>query len=440
LFVVHYSLFILYAMKKETRRHFLSVLATSGVGLAVAPRLFAAETTPSAPQEAAPESRPLVDSFPVLQCPAETGITVVWAVGQPAAGIVEFGTKKDKLDQVATGDVFGLNAYNKRFLQVRIENLQPNTRYYYRTVTRSFQFETAYKQKQGEPVYSDVYSFETQDKTKSNASFSVINDTHNNQETLSLLGDRIAQLNADYLVWNGDLVNSFDNADTVVKAILRPGGKSFAANKPLLFVPGNHDYRGEWARNLHLALPAWEHEAPEDRKFGRNFVVRTGPLALIGLDTGEDKPDFRAEWSGLARFEPYRKAQRDWLERALQSLNVASASFVVAFCHIPLFSANPKANGGDVAEGYADYQRQALELWGPLLNKYNVQAVIAAHTHKFEYDAADRDRKWAQILGGGPSKHVTIIHGHVEKDALEIIVNEVITNTELGRFTFKKRS
>jgi hypothetical protein len=40
-----------------------------------------------------------------------------------------------------------------------------------------------------------------------------------------------------------------------------------------------------------MLLPVWNHEAPEDRKLGRNFVIRTGPLALIGLDTGEDKPD-----------------------------------------------------------------------------------------------------------------------------------------------------
>jgi len=32
-----------------------------------------------------------------------------------------------------------------------------------------------------------------------------------------------------------------------------------------------------------------------------------------------------------------------------------------------------------------------------------VQFVIAAHQHKFRYDAPTADRPWAQIVGGGPN-------------------------------------
>jgi hypothetical protein len=368
-------------------------------------------------------------------------MAVVWAVGRPAAGFVEFGTEKGRLDQTAHGDIFGLKPYHERFLQVRLEGLKPDTRYFYRTVTRSFKYVDAYTFEPGEPVYSDVFSFETPGRKKPDGTFSVINDTHNNQETLKLLAARLALINSGYTVWNGDLVNSFDSADMAVEAVLRPGGSAFATEKPLLFVPGNHDYRGVWARNIPLLLPVWNHEAPEDRGLGRNFVVRTGPLALIGLDTGEDKPDFRSEWAGLARFEPYRIAQRDWLERTLKSPEVATAPFVVAFCHIPLASANPDANGGDSAEGFASFQRQAANLWGPLLTKYKVQVLIAAHQHRFNYDPANPERTWAQIIGGGPGPkgEITVIHGKAEGDSMEIIVDELNTGTELGRWIFPKR-
>jgi len=162
---------------------------------------------------------------------------------------------------------------------------------------------------------------------------------------------------------------------------------------------------------------------------------------LIGLDTGEDKPDNRAEWAGLARFEPYRVRQRAWLERVLLSEPVASAPFVVAFCHIPLFDPRPNANGGDLPTGYASFQRQAGELWGPLLTQYGVQAVIAAHTHRFRCDEPTADRTWAQIIGGGSSleRDVTVIHGKAEGDKLEIVVDSVSTNEELGRWTFAPR-
>ncbi|GHV27674.1 hypothetical protein FACS1894176_09790 [Bacteroidia bacterium] len=425
----------------------MGLLTAAGAGLITVPGLAAGEKTSGMllgddKSEPLTNPLPLVDSFPVLQCPTETDMAVVWAIGCPATGFVEFGTKKNQLDQVAYGEIFGQNPYHERFLQIRIRNLKPNTRYFYRTVTRSFHFINSYTFEQGEPVYSEVFSFETPGAKKTTGTFSVINDTHNNQTTLKAITERLALIGSDYTVWNGDLVNGFNNADVAVEAVLRPGNAPFATEKPMLFVPGNHDFRGVWSRNISLLLPEWEHPAAEDRAFGRNFVVRTGPVALIGLDTGEDKPDKHPAWAGLARFEPYRTAQRDWLERALKSPAVATAPFVVAFCHIPLYSANPDANGGDSLEGYASFQRQAADLWGPLLTKYGVQCVITAHQHRFKYDPATPQRTWAQIRGGGPdlNREVTVIHGKTEGKFLEIVVDELHTGTELGRWKFPKRA
>ncbi|MDR0511137.1 MAG: metallophosphoesterase [Rikenellaceae bacterium] len=422
------------------RRRFLGRLAGIVAAGAVAPSLLSAKggTKGSKPDEAAP----LVDSPPVLQRPTESGIVVTWAVGRMATGYVEYGERSDRLDRTAWGDRHGLKPCHERFLQIRIDGLKPNTRYWYRTVTCSFDYHDAYHFERGEPVYSEVFAFETSGPNRAEGSFSVINDTHNHQPTLKRLTERLALVGADYTVWNGDLVNSFDNADMAVEAVLRPGGAAFAARKPMLFVPGNHDYRGRWARNIPLLLPEWEHPAEEDRPFGRNFVVRSGPLALIGLDTGEDKPDRHPAWASLARFEPWRAAQRDWLERALKSPAVATAPFAVAFCHIPLHWNDPNGNGGDLTTGYASFQRQAANLWGPLLTRHGVQALIAAHNHKFRYDPATSDRSWAQIIGGGygQTDELTAIHGRAVGDAMEIAVDELNTGTELGRWRFPKRN
>ena len=429
------------------RRRFLGAV---GATLA-APALLA--------QEGAAPGPKLVDSLPSLQCPKGDSMTVIWAVGQPAAGFVQYGTDKDNLDQTAYGDVFGLNAYHHRFLQVRLEGLKPNTRYFYRTATRSFRFIAAYRFDQGEPEYSETYSFDTPGADKPVGTFSVINDTHNNPAILRALGGRLQKIDSDYTLWNGDLAGSFDNERIAIDTILKPGGGAFSTEKPILFVPGNHDYRGEWARNLSLCLAPWEQSqtpemqitqwgtpldpnAPINPSVGRNFVVRIGPLALIGLDTGEDKPDNRTEWAGLASFEPYRVKQRAWLERALQSEFVASAKFAVAFCHIPLFDSRPEVNGGDLPTGFAGFQRQAGNLWGPLLTKYGVQAVICGHTHRHRYDAPTADRTWAQIVGGGSNleRDVTVIHGKAAGDKLEIIVDSVSANEELGRWAFAPRT
>jgi len=427
------------------RRRFLGVL---GATLA-APALLAQETSASEPK--------LVDSLPSLQCPTQRGITVVWAVGQPAAGFIQYGTDKDNLDQAAYGEMFGQKAYSERFMQIRIEGLQPNTRYFYRTVTRPFRFVNAYTFQQGEPVSSETFSFETPGENNPSATFSVINDTHNKPPLLKAVGERLRTLNSDYTVWNGDVVDWYNDEQVAIDTVLNPGGTAFATEKPILFAPGNHDYRGKWARNLPLCLatyPMPEQRPQQIAQFsrplvslepelstGRNFVVRQGPLAMIGLDTGEDKPDNRTEWGGMAMFEPYRVKQRDWLGKVLQSEQVNMAPFVVAFCHIPLFDSRPDANGGDLPTGYAAFQRQAGDLWGQMLTEHGVQAVICAHTHRFRIDQPTAERTWAQIVGGGSNleQDVTVIHGKAEGDKLEIVVDSVSQNKELGRWTFAPR-
>jgi hypothetical protein len=60
------------------------------------------------------------------------------------------------------------------------------------------------------------------------------------------------------------------------------------------------------------------------------------PLAIICLDTGEDKPDAREVWGGMAAYEPYREGQKEWVQGALKEPKTASAPYLLAFCYIPL--------------------------------------------------------------------------------------------------------
>lgn len=115
------------------RRRFLGLLGTSGAALVGTAFL----ETPEVRADEKPDEpeKPVVDFPPVLQCPTETGVTVVWAVKRQALGAVQFGLDKDKLDQSAYGEILGLKANDDRFLQVRIDGLEPNKRYFYRTVT-----------------------------------------------------------------------------------------------------------------------------------------------------------------------------------------------------------------------------------------------------------------------------------------------------------------
>ena len=192
--------------------------------------------------------------------------------------------------------------------------------------------------------------------------------------------------------------------------------------------------------------PAERTGAEWDLKW--NFAVRMGDVALIGMDTGEDKPDGHPKWFGLANFEPYRKAQAAWLEKALARPDIASAKYKVVFCHIPLFAApdHPDYPHDGVKidpHDYAYWSRECHDLWSPILVKNGVQLVICAHKHKYRFDPATAGRPWAQIVGGGcelpkdvPERFPTVIEGMVEDGKLKITIHNLKTGVVQAEHLF----
>ena len=429
------------------RRSFLkgSVLATLAAAQGPA---FSAEGAKTAEEgKGAAGGQPLVTTPPALQIPAPTSMGVAWGVGARATGFVDVGRKADLSDarRFFAGDA-GLKALDDAALSVRLTDLTPDSVYYYRTGTVPIDFQGAYKILPGEPVLSDIASFRTLGPSAP-ASFAVINDTHENNTAFALLAEKIEALKPAVTVWNGDLCNWLDQMPKMVQNLLNPGLCGFAVSRPFLFVPGNHDYRGVLARELPRLLMTRE---PAERdsaywKLGRNFAVRQGDIALIGLDTGEDKPDGRSEWGQLAQFAPYRELQARWLADALEKPEIKAAPFVVAFCHIPLIDDAPGANPGDLEEGYASWQRPCNKLWAPLFEKHGVQLVVTAHRHKFRFDAPAAGRSWAHAVGGSgcelkPDRALTVLEGKVVGGQLKLIAHDLTSGTVLGEYTFKPRA
>ena len=202
-----------------------------------------------------------------------------------------------------------------------------------------------------------------------------------------------------------------------------------------------------------------EERSSRDWDLGRNFAVRMGDIALIGLDTAEDKVDTNPRMMGMHTSQPYREAQKLWLEDALKAPEIKSAPFLVAFCHIPLYDPNPRSNPGDImpddkderySTDFAAWQRTCAKLWGPALEKAGCQLIITAHQHCFRYDEPSKEHKWAQIVGGGPhlygpkkgGKHVdfpTVIEGKIENKQLKIIVHNISTNSVEAEYLYKAR-
>ena len=423
------------------RRSFLGALAGMGAAAWTQKGSAQIETNSEMTEEMKLALTDTVDSFPMLQRPVPGAMSVTWAVKHPATGWVEWGTTPE-LGQTARDSVGGLFPYEERFLSATMTGLEPGKTYYYRTVTRGVNFIRYGDLFIGEPEVGEIYSFQTPDANASTGSFAVINDTHENDPSLDAATALLDKLAPECVIWNGDLLNDVNSADQAVHGICQAGTTPWLSTRPVLLAAGNHDHRGPWARNLTKIFLPQNEFSEKYRTLIYNFAFRVGPMALIVLDTGEDKPDGHPIWEGLADFDRMRVLQAAWLEETLSRPEIASAPYVVAFCHIPLFDDRPNANPGDILDRWATWQRRCAELWSPILNKHDVRTLITAHQHRpADADPPSPERVWTQIHGGGANldNDATVIHGAVEDGGLVVRRYFAKDGSPLGEWRFKPR-
>ena len=271
------------------RRDFIKV---SGAAALVAGSGQLASAAEQLTQEEKPEQ--LIASAPMLQNFAETSIGIAFAVNDLSNGYVLIGEKPDLSDarKILCGG-YRLADIDDKVIQVRVTGLQPATRYYYKIGADRIHYGNGYDMKvlgtEGDPR---VYSFVTAGKKLTKGRFCVINDTHKHWESMDPILDKVAALAPSCVVWNGDASNSEETIERQISIFLDQPiqRKDYAAELPYLFCPGNHDSRGRANRHLEKV---WMYRQPEERDvrdwdLGRNFAIRLGAMALIGLDTAED--------------------------------------------------------------------------------------------------------------------------------------------------------
>ena len=412
------------------------------------------------PLDAARSAAASIAGEPLLGAPSEGSVAVSWAVSTLATGEVEIGEKPDLSDArlVKSGEL-PLADLDDKSLMARVGGLKAATRYFYRTVTQEVVSERnphAARIKRGRRVAGKVHSFVTPG-VAAESRFAVINDTHANWKAFKCVTEHLRKSRPPVVVWNGDALNCTEEKATAVKTFLAPEvpSRDFASESPVLFLPGNHDYEGQFARHIDEVVPcrpAAEHEG----RFAAlkwNFAVRQGDVALVGLDTGEGVHDDDGRLCGLGSFSAYRALQAEWLETALSRPEVAYAPFVVAFCHIPLFNSGPNPNGCEEPRprGCASWIRECNEAWGPVLDRHGVQLVVCGHEHLHRWDDKVPGFRWSQVLGGGPEMGYgagyvkddrycpTVIEGRVEGGRLVVSAHDVWRGNVLSERTFERR-
>ena len=385
---------------------------------------------------------------------------IAFSVTDWANGYVIYGEKPDLSDgkKVWCGG-FRLTDMDNEVIQVRLTGLKPSTLYYYKIGADRIEYKDGYHIRiTGNEEKPQTYAFRTAGK-EAKAHFCVINDTHASWKAINPTINKVMELQPSCVIWNGDACNTEETIDSQKRIFFKPeiDRKDFAANIPYLFCPGNHDNRG--LANRHLER-IWMYRQPEERQprdwdLGRNFAVRMGDIAFVGLDTAEDKLDTNPRFCNLFVSEPYRVAQQAWLRDALKQPEIKSAPYLVALCHIPLYDPRPDVNPGDlypadVADNYkgnfAAWQHTCSKLWGPLLEKAGCQLLITAHQHAYRLDQPNEAHKWTQIVGGGPNMtgeneghYPTVIDGEVKDGKLVVTIHNIYKGSVQETVSFKKR-
>lgn len=400
---------------------------------------------------------PLEVGEPCLQNAAETTLCIVWSVNSLANGWVEYGTDPSLADarRVVCEGQPGITGFDALAIRVRLQGLSPATRYYYRTVTQKIVYHHNYNREAKETVTGKIHSFTTIGAAVP-SHFTVMNDTHANWSEFALITAKVRALRPMVNVWNGDAQNQTEQAGTMTEIFLNPPRSlGYASDLPLLWNNGNHDLRGIWNRWLDRVMMTRtpSERSSRDWALTRNWAVRVGDIAMIGLDTGEDKPDAHPQFAGLVHSEAYRDAQTPWLRDALAREEIKSAPYLVVFCHIPLFDSDPRENPGDVvgngggrySTDYAHWQKQCHDQWAPLFEEAKVTLVVAAHRHIYRFDPADATRSWPQIVGGGTGEkrekgqYPTVLEGKVEDGRLTVAVHDVLRDTVVATHAFAPR-
>lgn len=321
---------------------------------------------------------------------ASNQLGVSWITSEPADGIVEY-TQHDTGEnwQKAWYSVDGLRQANGKVQRAVINNYDPTKPLRFRAQSRPIKEFKPYRTTFGEPQTSSERSLKPILRDGS-VSFAIFNDVHNRIQNYPLL---MAQAGGPvgFAVFNGDVLQDPQTEKEVEEHLLQPMAWFASQSIPCFFLRGNHETRGAFARHLrdYLVLPGGKYYA----------AMSFGPMRVVLLDTGEDKPDDNKEYSGLVDFEPYISEEIAWLKHEIASPAFREATWRVVVMHIP---PDWRKDPAELWHG----QRRVNEKFVPLLDQARVNAIISGHTHRAELiePCPDKSRgfQFPVFIGGAP--------------------------------------
>jgi len=228
-------------------------------------------------------------------------------------------------------DIIINNIIYTDFHKIKLDKLQPSTKYYYKVVS--------------DEIESDVYFFHTSFNENQSIKFIAYGDTRgvwDNWENASIVAQEIEEEQPYFVLHTGDLVNDGRIASQWIDFF---SISNFIHNSTIYPVLGNHEYYSE----LYLKY----FTTPSNNYW---YSFDNGPIHFIGLDSNYKNR--------------YNSNQTLWLIKDLMNND---KPFTIVFFHHPPYSSG---NHGST------YPIRLI--WKPLFSFFNVDIVFNGHDHCYE--------------------------------------------------------
>ena len=362
------------------------------------------------------QAQDFISVKPYLQNPSENGISIMWRTSEPAYSWVEYGTDTSNLKKVHDVE-FGIVKANNTANKIRLEGLNPATKYFYRVCSQEIITFGAYKKEFGDIHYSPFYSFTTFGNTKDSFTAIIFNDIHSNLTTFDLLVEKLNGVNYDFAVFNGDCFNDPISEENELKILSHFSEKMNGAEIPLFYLRGNHETRGTYA----LGWPSlfdWDGGNPY-------FAFNYGDTRFVLLDNGEDKQDSSVEYSGLADYTGFRLKETEWLKDEIKSKDFKKSKRKILIHHMPIYGwENRYDPSGFIA---------CKDLWEPIFAKTPFEIAITGHLHRYKfYKTGETGNPFPLVIGGGNNeKSATVMVLTKEGSKLSLRVLKLNGETDI---------
>jgi len=324
---------------------------------------------------------------PYIAYNGETGMQISWDTRTATQSLVEYGISPDNLNMTAWGGEFYWQGAEKPVSKhhcVLLENLLPNTRYYYRVPS----------------LGSNIYSFISRPPSgvSNTVLFTILGDT---QGALNIQRQNIAQMKqttGGFGFWNftiiaGDLVNRDDDIAEWAMVFDSKSYGGIASSIPWLAVSGNHEAsssdsnhspRSNFKRYFQNAFASnWEN--PDGNwDIGTYYSFNYSNIHIAMVDTLEN------------RNHSITDRQLIWLSADLANAKNAGLWTFVVF-HSSMYSTSSHGPYPELAD--------KIE---PLMKTHRIDAIFWGHDHIFEAYHAFSNESYGgtycfMVAGGGGS-------------------------------------